>query len=108
MGATVRSLQEKLIGILVFVTITVFFSGTYTGLQSIGLYVLTPLLFVVSIFQYRNHLGKIKKELAIYFLFTALALLSFFYPNFHTQAFLNTFPKVVASFMSGFIAIALN
>lgn len=108
MSAQSVKLSDKPIGYLLYITIVMFFSGTYTGLQSVALYGLVPALFIISILYSRKQKQKGNIEIVLYFTFLILSLLAFFYPNMNSGRFFKDFAMTASSFMCAFIAISFS
>ncbi|MDM9632799.1 O-antigen ligase family protein [Robiginitalea aurantiaca] len=96
------------LGFLIIVMIVTYFTGLYNGTQKIGFTVLFPTLFLLAIANDIRTFYIKKTEILIYLLFVLLCLASVYYSDFDFQRFEMVYPKIIAAFMGGYIALSFT
>ncbi|MRX63766.1 O-antigen ligase family protein [Maribacter luteus] len=102
-----RGFIRPIIGVLIFLTILLYYAGLNWGLNAIGFMVLFNLLFVVT---FSIDLGRTmfnRPEMLLFLIFLLLSFVAVFYPDIDYESFNFTITKILAAFMGAYIAIAL-
>ncbi|MFS4469272.1 O-antigen ligase family protein [Maribacter sp. 2210JD10-5] len=97
-----------LIGSFLIITIVFYYAGLHLDLQELGFTILFPSLFLLALALDIKTIAINSKEITIYLLFLILSMVSIFYENIVVDQFLFSTPKILASFMAAYVAVALN
>jgi len=99
---------QVFLGLLIVATVLTYYTGQYTGTQKIGFTFLFPFLFILGLWHDRKTFNIKNSEISVFLLFVLLCLIGVFYPNFDFQRFEIVYPKIIAAFMGGYIALSFS
>jgi hypothetical protein len=95
------------LGVLMTATIIFYFAGLNMGLEILGLYVLYPLLFVLTLVLDKGLSIFRVHELLLFFAFLILTFISVFYRNIDLDLFNFAIFKILAAFMGAYFTLTL-